>query len=141
ELPLRSWLRTVMESGEVTVTDSVRDVLGASLTKESCEGIRGNLGIQKLAVAPLVMEGESYGVCVFMFSGRDPDIEVLELAAGHITLALKALMFGEESTRFGGVDPVTWAHSRGFFLEALEGEVVRARRFGRGLSLAFFDID
>jgi diguanylate cyclase (GGDEF)-like protein len=87
------------------------------------------------------MEGESFGVCVFMFSGRDPDVEVLELAAGHCTLALKALMFGEETTRFGGIDPVTWTHSRGFFLEALEGEVVRSRRFGRALSLVFFDLD
>ena len=66
---------------------------------------------------------------------------MLELAAGHCTLALKALMVGEETTRFGGIDPVTWAHSRGYFLETLEAEVMRARRFGRGLSLVFFDID
>jgi diguanylate cyclase (GGDEF)-like protein len=50
-------------------------------------------------------------------------------------------MAGEETTRYGGIDPVTWAHSRGYFLEALESEVVRAHRFGRGLSLVFFDID
>jgi diguanylate cyclase (GGDEF)-like protein len=50
-------------------------------------------------------------------------------------------MFGEETTRFGGIDPVTWAHGRGFFLEALDSEVQRARRFGRGLSLVFLDID
>jgi diguanylate cyclase (GGDEF)-like protein len=36
---------------------------------------------------------------------------------------------------------VTWAHSRGYFLETLDAEVIRARRYNRGLSLVFFDID
>jgi diguanylate cyclase (GGDEF)-like protein len=140
-LPLRSWLRNVMESGEVTLADDLREALGETLGKEACDQIKQQLGISRIAVVPLVMEGESFGVCVFMFSGREPDVEVLELAAGHCTLALKALMFGEETTRFGGIDPVTWTHSRGFFLEALESEVVRSRRFGRALSIVFFDLD
>jgi diguanylate cyclase (GGDEF)-like protein len=140
-LPMRSWLRNVMESGEVTVSDDLKVVLGETLGREAYDKIKQELGLSRIAVVPLVMEGESFGVCVFMFSGREPDVEVLELAAGHCTLALKALMFGEETTRFGGIDPVTWTHSRGFFLEALEGEVVRSRRFGRALSLVFFDLD
>jgi diguanylate cyclase (GGDEF)-like protein len=141
ELPLRSWLRNVMESGEVTVTDDLKEVLGPTLSKESCDHLRAHLEIQKVVVVPLVMEGESFGVTLFFYSGNEPDVDALELAAGHITLALKALMFGEETTRFGGIDPVTWAHGRGFFLEALDSEVQRARRFGRGLSLVFLDIN
>jgi diguanylate cyclase (GGDEF)-like protein len=140
-LPLRSWLRNVMESGEVTITDHLKDPLGPTLSKEACDLLRAHLDIQKVAVVPLVMEGESFGVTLFMYSGNEPDVDSLELTAGHITLALKALMFGEETTRFGGIDPVTWAHGRGFFLEALDSEVQRARRFGRGLSLVFMDID
>jgi diguanylate cyclase (GGDEF)-like protein len=54
---------------------------------------------------------------------------------------LKDIMAGEETTRFGGIDPVSWAHSRGYFLEALDAEVIRARRYNRGLSVVFFDID
>ena len=141
ELPLRSWLRNVMETGEVTVTDDLKEVLGPTLSKESCDHLRAHLEIHKVAVVPLVMEGESFGVTLFLYSGNEPDVDALELAAGHITLALKALMFGEETTRFGGIDPVTWAHGRGFFLEALDSEVQRSRRFGRGLSLVFLDID
>jgi diguanylate cyclase (GGDEF)-like protein len=140
-LPLRSWLRDVMEGGEVTIADDLRVVLGETLGKEACDRIRHELDVTTVAVVPLVMEGESFGVCVFLFSHRQPDVEVLELAAGHCTLVLKAMMVGEETTRFGGIDPVTWAHSRGHFLEALESEVVRARRTGRGLSLVFLDID
>ena len=140
-LPLRSWRRAVMEGGEVALSDDLRDMMEDVIGREACEQVRKALEISRVAVVPLVMEGEVFGLCVYFFSGREPDIEILELAAGHCTLALKALMVGEETTRFGGIDPVTWAHSRGHFLEALEGEVVRARRFNRGLSLVFFDID
>jgi diguanylate cyclase (GGDEF)-like protein len=140
-LPLRSWRRSVMEGGEVIVLDDLREVMADVLGKEQCEQIRQQLGITKVAIVPLVMEGETFGLCVFLFSGSEPDVEILELAAGHCTLALKDLMMGEETTRYGGIDPVTWVHSRGYFLEALEGEVVRARRHGRGLSLVFLDID
>jgi diguanylate cyclase (GGDEF)-like protein len=140
-LQVRSWSRSVMEGGEVVICNDLYEVAEDVLTKQACDQIKARLEITKIAVVPLVMEGESFGICVFMFSDAEPDVEVLELAAGHCTLALKALTFGEETTRFGGIDPVTWAQSRGHFLEALEAEVVRARRFGRGLSLVFFDID
>ena len=143
EYPLgpRSWRRSVLESGEVALTDDLREALGDVLGKDACDRIRQRLEVTRAACVPLVMEGESFGVCVFLFSGKEPDIELLELAAGHCTLALKDLMTSEETTRFGGIDPVTWAHSRGYFLEALDGEIVRSRRFGRGLSVVLFDID
>jgi diguanylate cyclase (GGDEF)-like protein len=140
-LPLRSWRRTVMEGGEVVITYDLREMLGDVLSRTACDQIRQKLDITKVAVVPLVMEGESFGLCVYLFSNVEPDIEILELTAGHCTLSLKDLMTGEETTRYGGIDPVTWVHSRGYFLEALEAEVVRARRHGRGLSLVFFDID
>ena len=140
-LPLRSWRRSVMEGGEVAVVDNLNDVLGDVLGKTACDQIKQLLEITRVAVVPLVMEGEAFGLCLFFFSGTEPDVEILELAAGHCTLALKDIMTGEETTRFGGIDPVTWAHSRGYFLETLDSEVIRAKRYNRGLSLVFFDID
>jgi diguanylate cyclase (GGDEF)-like protein len=140
-LSLRSWRRTVMESGEVAVSNELHQVFEETLSRQACDQIKHTLEISKIAVVPLVMEGEAFGLCVFMFSGAEPDIELLELAAGHCTLALKALTFGEETTRFGGIDPVTWAHSRGYLLETLEAEVTRAKRYNRGLSVVLFDID
>ena len=139
-LPLRSWRRSVMEGGEVVLADDLEVVLGDVLGRDACERVRKQLRITKVGVVPLVMEGEAFGLCVFLFSGVEPDVDVLELAAGHCTLAIKDLMAGEESTRFGGIDPVTWVHSRGFFLEALESEVTRARRYNRGLSVVLFDL-
>jgi hypothetical protein len=35
------------------------------------------LQITSVAVVPLVMEGETFGLCVFMFSDAQPDIEIL----------------------------------------------------------------
>lgn len=140
-LPMRSYRRSVMEGGEVVVTDDLREVFADGLDKEACEQIRKQLQITRVALVPLVMEGEIFGLCVFMFSGVEPDIEILELVAGHCTLTLKDLMAGEEVTRYGGIDPVTWVFTRGYFLEALEQEVLRARRYGRGLSVILCDID
>jgi diguanylate cyclase (GGDEF)-like protein len=88
------------------------------------------------------MEGEAFGICLFMFAQNEqPDVELLELVAGHTTLALKGIASGEEAARFGGIDPVTWAHSRAFFMESLEAEVARAKRFGREACVVIFDID
>ncbi len=140
-LPLRSWRREMMEGGEVVVADDLRQVLEDGLDKDACDLIKKQLQISRVAVVPLVMEGETFGLCVFMFSGTEPDIEILELVAGHCTLALKDLMAGEETTRFGGIDPVTWVFTRRQFLEALEQEVLRARRYARGLSVIIVDID
>ena len=91
-MPVRSNLRDIMDSGEVTVTSNLFEVFGSVLPKEACDKIRQGLRVGKAAVAPLVMEGESFGLCVFLFSESEPDIEVLKLAAGHCTLALKALL-------------------------------------------------
>ncbi|HEY7268443.1 MAG TPA: GGDEF domain-containing protein [Dehalococcoidia bacterium] len=140
-LALRSWRREVMEGGEVAVADDLRQIFEDGLDKEACDQIKKQLQISRVAVVPLVMEGETFGLCVFMYSGYEPDIEILELVAGHCTLALKDLMGGDDSTRYGGIEPVTWVYTRRHFLESLEQEVMRSRRYGRGLSVIVFDID
>jgi diguanylate cyclase (GGDEF)-like protein len=140
-LPLRSWRRAIMEGGEVTITDDMREALGDVLGVDQCREVKKALQITRVATVPLVMEGEAFGICLFMFTQEEPDVELLELVAGHTTLALKGIASGEEAARFGGIDPVTWAHSRTYFLEALEEEVARAKRFGREACIVLFDID
>lgn len=140
-LPVRSWRRVVMDGGEVAVTDDLREVIGDVLDGEACEAIRRELQVTRVAAVPLVMEGEVLGLCIFMFSGSEPDVEVLELAAGHCTLALKDLINGEENSHYGGIDPVTWVHTRGHLVAAIEAELVRSRRYDRSLSVLLFDLD
>ena len=140
-LPLRSWRRSVMEGGEVVLASKLNDAIGDVIGKKACEEIQRSTHISKVAAVPLIMEGESFGLCLFLFSNAEPDVEVLELAAGHFTLTLKNQASGQSSTRLGGIDPVSWAQSRGYFLESLESEIVRSRRYGRSLSLVLFDVD
>ncbi len=132
-LPLRSWRRSAMEGGEVLLSDNLRDVLGDVIGKEACDKIRHDLGVTRVATAPLVMEGESFGLCVFMFADVEPDVELLELAAGHCTLAIKELMAGEETTRFGGIDPVP-----GYTAAATSSRRWSRRSSGRGATAAAF---
>jgi diguanylate cyclase (GGDEF)-like protein len=139
-LALRSWRREVIESGEVAIMEELGEIFDEGLDREACDLIKKHLQITKVAAVPLVMEGEAFGLCVFMYSGSEPDVEILELLAGHCTLALKDLM-GDESARYGGIEPVTWAYTRRHFLDALDQEVLRSRRYGRGLSVVLFDID
>jgi diguanylate cyclase (GGDEF)-like protein len=140
-LPLRSWRRAIMEGGEVAITDDMREALEGVLGPDQCREVKKALQITRVATVPLVMEGEAFGICLFMFASEEPDVELLELVAGHTTLALKDIASGEEAARFGGIDPVTWAHSRTYFLESLEAEVARAKRFGREACVVLFDID
>ena len=122
-----------MEGGEVLLSDNLRDVLGDVIGKEACDKIRHDLGVTRVATAPLVMEGESFGLCVFMFADVEPDVELLELAAGHCTLAIKELMAGEETTRFGGIDPVP-----GYTAAATSSRRWSRRSSGRGATAAAF---
>jgi diguanylate cyclase (GGDEF)-like protein len=140
-LPLRSWRRAVMEAGEVAITDDMHEALGDVLGVDACRDVKKALKSTRVATVPLVMEGEAFGICLFVFAAEEPDIELLELVAGHTTLALKGIASGEEAARFGGIDPVTWAHSRSYFLETMEAEVSRAKRFGREACVVLFDID
>src|SRR4051794_29049528 len=57
-LPLRSWHRDVMDAGEIVLTNDLREVLGAVLPPESIRDLSQQLKITRVAVAPLVMEGQ-----------------------------------------------------------------------------------
>ena len=140
-LPLRSWRLAVIEGGEVAMSDDLTDALAGVLSREACGAIMRTLELKRVASVPLVMEGEAFGICLFGFGAEEPDVAMLELLAGHATLALKGIALGQEIARFGGIDPTTWAHSRGYFVEVLEAEIARARRFQREVCVVLFDID
>jgi diguanylate cyclase (GGDEF)-like protein len=89
----------------------------------------------------MVMDGDPLGLLVFLFQEEECDRELLELLAGHVTLSLKNLADLEEMGRFGEVDQVTWLYNQRYFMEAVEREILRAKRYRRPLSLIFLDID
>jgi diguanylate cyclase (GGDEF)-like protein len=87
------------------------------------------------------MGTEPLGLVTFMFDHEEIDVEMLELLAGHCTVALKASLDQEVAGRFGEIDEVTWLYNRRYFLDTLAQEIVRANRYNRGLSLVLLDID
>ena len=143
ELPLSlpSTRKAVLDGGEVVVVDALRALAEDVLGREACDSAQERLGVGKIALVPMVMEGEPLGLLVFMFEQGEPDLEVLELLTGHCALALKSFTAIEEAARFGDIDQVTWVYDRSYLLRALEGELNRSRRYERDLSLVLLDID
>jgi diguanylate cyclase (GGDEF)-like protein len=139
-LPVQSLRRRALEGGEVE-TASLHDLLEDVVGKPACEAVQQALRPKHVVLAPMVMDGDPLGLLVFLFEEEEFDRELLELLAGHTTLALKNLADLEEMGRFGEVDQVTWLYNRRYFLEALEREILRAKRYRRPLSLIFLDID
>lgn len=140
-LYLRSTRRIILEGGEVVIAPSVRDLAEDVLGRQGCESGQKRLDIKKLAIVPLVMNGEPLGLVTFMFDHEEIDVEIIELLAGHCTLALKASLDQEEVGRFSEIDEVTWLRNRRFFKDTLAQEIVRADRYSRPLSVVLLDID
>jgi diguanylate cyclase (GGDEF)-like protein len=140
-LPVQSLRRRTLEGGEVEMAASLHDLLEDVVGKPACEAAQRALEPKRVVLAPMVMDGDPLGLLVFLFEEEDVDQELLELLAGHATLALKNLADLEQMGRFGEVDHVTWLYNRRYFMEALEREILRAKRYRRPLSLIFLSID
>jgi diguanylate cyclase (GGDEF)-like protein len=140
-LPVQSLRRRALEGGEVEMAASLNDLLEDVVGKAACEAAQRALEPKRVVLAPMVMDGDPLGLLVFLFEEEDVDQELLELLAGHATLALKNLADLEQMGRFGEVDQVTWLYNRRYFVEALEREILRAKRYRRPLSLIFLSID
>jgi diguanylate cyclase (GGDEF)-like protein len=133
--------RLILEQGDVSVSESFRDLMDGVLPQEVWENAQATLGMKRVALAPMVVEDEPLGLIAFGFEEIEVDVELLELLAGHFTLALRALLAQEEAARFSDIDEVAWVQSRRYLLDALEAEIARAARYGRGLSLVLLDLD
>jgi diguanylate cyclase (GGDEF)-like protein len=143
ELPLSppSTRGAVLDGGEVMLFDGLNELAEDVLGREACDIAKERLGLKKVALVPMVMEGEPLGLLVFVFDHADPDLEVLELLAGHCAVGLKTLTALDEAARFGEIDQVTWVYDRRYLVRALEDELKRSERYERSLSLVLLDID
>ncbi|MEX0787042.1 MAG: GGDEF domain-containing protein, partial [Dehalococcoidia bacterium] len=134
-------LTKLLDDGEVRVRDSLDVLMDEVLADEQWREGEKTLNIRKVALVPMVVENEPLGVVVFAFDRKDPDVEVLELLVGHLTLALRDLLVRDEAVRFSDIDGVTWVPNRRYLTRELENEIVRAGRYGRGLAVVALDID
>ncbi len=140
-LPVQSLRRRTLESGEMETAGSLCDLFEDVVGKPACEAAQRALEPKCVVLAPMVMDGDPMGLLVFLFDEEELDRELLELLTGHVTLALKNLTELEEMGRFGEMDQVTWLYNHRYFMEAVEREMLRSKRYRRPLSLIFLEID
>ena len=140
-LPMSNVRRQVLDGGEVVMRDSLIDFWDGVIPEDVAKEAERKLGIKKVALVPMLVEGEPYGAVVFGFDKHDIDAEMLELLVGHYTLAVRDLATQEDTARFNDVDPVTWVYNRRYLSEAIEGELIRCGRYAKALSLVVVDLD
>ena len=97
--------------------------------------------MKKVALVPMLVEGEPYGVVVFGFGKTEIDASIVELLVGHFTLAMRDIATQEDTARFNDIDPVTWVHNRRYLGEAIEQELIRCGRYAKTLSIVVLDLD
>ena len=141
DLPVSHFRRLVIEGGEVVLRDSLVDFWAGILPPEAVKAAEAKLGIKKVALVPMLVEGEPYGVVAFGFDREHIDAEIIELLVGHFTLAIRDIATLEDHARFNDIDPVTWVNNRQFMSEAIENELIRCGRYAKTLSLVVIDLD
>ncbi len=140
-LPANHFRRSVMETGEVVVRDSLKDFWGDLFPPEHVKTAEEKLGIKKYALVPMLVEGEPYGCVIFGFDKTDIDGEIVELLVGHFTLSMRDIATQEDTARFNDIDPVTWVYNKRYASDSIESELVRCGRYARPLSIVVIDLD
>jgi diguanylate cyclase (GGDEF)-like protein len=141
DLPVNHFRRLIIEGGEVVMRDSMVEFWEGIFDAERVAEAETKLGIKKVALVPMLVEGEPYGVVVFAFDHTKVDAEIVELLVGHFTLSLRDIATQEDTARFNDIDPVTWVYNRRYMGEAIEAELIRCGRYAKILSLVVLDID
>jgi diguanylate cyclase (GGDEF)-like protein len=141
DLPVSHFRRLLIEGGEVVIRDSLADFFDGMFDRDRIRDAEEQLGIKRVALVPMLVEGEPYGVVAFGFAHQTIDAEIVELLVGHFTLALRAIATQEDEARFNDIDPVTWVYNRRFISEAIENELIRCGRYAKILSLVVLDLD
>ena len=135
DLPVNHFRRLVIEQRRGGDSRLAGGLLGrrhrAGDVREQAEE---TLGIKKVALVPMLVEGEPYGIVAFAFDKTDIDAEIVELLVGHFTLAMRDIATQEDTARFNDIDPVTWVYNQRYISEAIEAELIRCGRYAKTLS-------
>ncbi len=103
----------------------------------------GNLA--SIAGFPLLHDGHVVGILVVGFHTRRSfggnDQRLLTTFAGHAALAMRNAELYETVERLSVTDSLTNLANRRRFDQELSAELIRARRYGKSLSLIIFDLD
>ncbi|MCK4412087.1 MAG: sensor domain-containing diguanylate cyclase [Candidatus Eisenbacteria sp.] len=94
---------------------------------------------------PLVVQGELIGVLNLSHprpkAFSEDHLRLLALIGGQAAATIQRLLLYEEMQRLATVDDLTTVYNRRHFIERLDSEIARARRYGVPFGLMFLDID
>jgi diguanylate cyclase (GGDEF)-like protein len=141
DMPVNHVRRLIIEQGEVVLRESLSELFEGAIEKEAWEAAEATLGIKKVAMVPMLVEGEPYGVVAFAFDKTNIDAEIVELLVGHFTLSVRDIATQEDTARFNDIDPVTWVYNKRYITDAIEAELVRCGRYAKALSVVIIDLD
>jgi diguanylate cyclase (GGDEF)-like protein len=141
DLPVNHFRRLVIEGGEIVFKKSMTEFWEGVIPPDVVQAAESKLGIKQVALVPMLVEGEPYGVVAFAFDRERIDAEIVELMVGHFTLAMRDIATQEDTARFNDIDPVTWVYNRRYIGEAIENELIRCGRYAKTLSLVVIDLD
>ncbi|MCK4304133.1 MAG: GGDEF domain-containing protein, partial [Candidatus Eisenbacteria sp.] len=94
---------------------------------------------------PLIVQGELIGVLNLSHAVprtfTEDHLRLLALIAGQAAATIQRLLLYDEMQRLAITDDLTNIYNRRHFLERMQGEIDRARRYATSFSLMFIDID
>lgn len=94
------------------------------------------LGIAQTLVVPLIWDGETFGLLFLLMPAGAPSRPLqAELLGRHVAVAARNLRRTAADRKRGELDAVRWVYDENRFLEQLNGEVRRAQRHARPLSI------
>ena len=147
-------LESTYAPGSLTVLAErgVREAAAAVLATTPARAMVVGSDDRRLSCMPLVAQGESIGVAVFLSpldeayaDGIGPDAVdragLTAAACEQMALALASLRLRETLRTQSIRDPLTGLFNRRFLIESLERECRRSVRAGRPLSVLMIDID
>jgi PAS domain S-box-containing protein len=95
----------------IMVTSSLADLLDGVWPRALCQAIQKLLGVKKLVIVPIIVEGESWGNMLF-FLTQDVPIDILEMIGAHCATAVKNIGYTEAQANEALLRRILIEHSR-----------------------------
>ncbi len=134
-----SMIRQVLDAGEVFCLESVGSSNGVD------DGLVLQEGIQALVAVPLKIQNKIVGlICLDDFAPRtftERRLNILSILASFAAMSIDNACLHQRTHHLAVTDGLTGLYNQRQFRLMLKEEMVRARRYGKPLTLIMFDVD
>ena len=133
---------SALDQGRAVAVTELREALPLPQAEKKLRSVQKQLGVREVWLAPLHWSGESTGLLVlFMPDNAAAPLSHAELLGQHLAVALAKLRAQEAGRKRGELDAVRWIYDEQRFGDQLDGEMRRALRHKRPLSILLIRLD